>query len=200
MTARLPQATGLKIISGLSRAKGIDIQFTPSLAIIAGNIDKLGVDIRSFRVPLKRAVKEVMIPSIRKNFDAGGRPAWTPLADATIERKGNNSILINSGALRRQMGYQNIWTITKDYAIIQDLPQSIWYGKVHQAGADIGASSSRAVKNITTGRIVANVSQGEGFNIPARPFVVVQPSDERGIESVFRHWLDERVKARLGRL
>jgi phage gpG-like protein len=200
MSRALPQATGLKLISGLSQAKGIDLQFKPSLAIIAGQIDKLGVDIRSFRVPLQRSVRQVMIPSIRKNFESEGRPKWQPLSELTIARKGNGRILQDTGKLMRTMGYQNIWTITKNFAVIQDLPSSVWYGKVHQSGASVGAKRSKAIKNVSTGRVVANVSQGEGFNIPARPFVSFQKSDERAIESVFRHWLEERIQARLGRL
>lgn len=198
MTRTLPRAEGLRFVNGLRSATGIDLQFKPSLAIIAGQIDKLGLDIRSFRVPLKRAVQQVVIPSIRKNFDTGGRPPWQPLAPQTIQRKGSSAKLVDTGSLRRNMGFLSIWTITRDYAVIQDLPQRIWYGKVHQAG---NGGSSKALKVVGTGaksqQQSVNISEG---GIPARPFVMLTSADERKIESVFRHWLDERIMMRLGKL
>ena len=194
MARALPRADGLQLISGLKTAKGIDIQFTPSLAIIAGRLDKLGLDIRSFKEPLRRSIKQVVIPSIRKNFASGGRPKWQALAPSTVDRKGSSKILEDTGALKRVMGQINIWTITRSYAIITDLPDNVWYGKVHQAGL----GKTVAIKNVATKRAVANVAESGG--IPARPFVLLQKSDERAIESVFRHWLDERIRANMGRL
>lgn len=188
MTRALTQAAGLQMPRGLASASGVSLSFHPSLAIVAGRIDKLGLNIHSFKEPLQKSIKDVMIPSIRKNFDAGGRPTWSPLAPSTLAAKSGSGILIETGALRKTMGYQNIWTITRDYAIIKDLPESVWYGKVHQAGM---GSKTVAVKNTGTGRIVANVAKGDGT--PARPFVMFQKADERAIHSIFNHWLDKKV-------
>jgi len=157
----------------------LEYTFKPSLKIVAAHVDKLGLDIRSFKEPLKRCVKQVVIPSIRANFDAGGRPGWAPYADSTVEfhemlGEDLGEMLIKTGALRQGMSYQNLWTITKEEAYIADLPPNIWYGKVHQGGYG-GKSGAGA--------------------IPARPFVLLQDSDEKAIGDVFDRWLLERIEA-----
>lgn len=142
----------------------------PTIGINAARFDKLGKDIRSFRVPLKRAVKEVMVPSIRANFDAEGRPTpWAPLSAYTLTRKIANGqgtkILYATGALKRVASQINMWTITTEEAIIQDLPDKVWYGKVHQSG---------------------------NKKIPARPFLIIQDEDSDAIVQIFVDWFEER--------
>lgn len=194
-------------VSGLSIAPGlmahrvsIEMNFEPSIGISAKKIDKLGLDIRSFREPLKRSIQKVMIPSIRMNFDTGGRPPWEPLHEFTIYRKGGNTQpLIRTGALRRVATQLNIWTITPTMALVADLPQKVWYGKVHQGGYGGGATKQVVrVKNISTGAFEefeeAGGEAGSG-SIPARPFIVIQPEDVIEIEMVFGEWLDERIAA-----
>lgn len=168
-------------VSGLRIGEVTKFEFSPSLAIIARDVDKLGLDIRSFREPLRRAVQQVMIPSFQKNFDVGGRPAWEPLSDATLEMrrrglhkgKGGTKPLDLTGTLKRNMSYMSIWTFTSDYAAITDLPQRIWYGKAQQAG-------------FRTFFITA----------PARPFVIMQPEDEEAVARVFDTYIAERLAAR----
>lgn len=184
-------------VSGLTFAPGlmahrvsIDMHFEPSVGISAKKLDKLGLDIRSFRVPLHRSVKQVMVPSIRMNFDSGGRPPWEPLTAFTIKRKnGNSRPLIRTGALRRVASQINIWTITNSMALVADLPQSVWYGKVHQAGYGGG------YEGFFDEVIGKQVNLGEAGAIPPRPFIVLQPEDVTKIEMVFAEWLDERIAA-----
>src|SRR5690606_39821609 len=116
------------------RAVCVDLRFRPAVGLLARTVDKLGADIRSCRESLRRIVKEGMVPSIRTNCDVGGRPAWAPLASSTLEKKRTSQILVETGALRRQMGFINTWTFDREKAMIVDLPQKVWYGKVHQAG------------------------------------------------------------------
>jgi phage virion morphogenesis protein len=157
----------------------VDYGFHPSPLIMAGEMETFGLNVRSFREPLTRAVKQVMIPSIQQNFNVGGRPAWQPVSDATDQIKFaggfNGGPLIRTGTLKRNMGYQSMWTIDKSQAAIQDLPERIAYGSVHQAGSSSGS--------------------GRGSNIPARPFATIQDADEERIEDVFATWLAERAAA-----
>lgn len=189
----------------------VGLHFEPSVGILARKVDKLGLDIRSFKEPLKRAVKQVMIPSIRTNFAVGGRPGWEPLAESTIlRRKGSSKPLVRSGKLSKTMQQLNIWDIDKEKAIILDLPGSIWYGKVHQAGYGSGTSSTGYTGgslNIGLGKrgspktrrgLYGNVGQaesGRSVNVPQRRFVMVQPEDGVKIERVFEEWLGERIAA-----
>lgn len=157
-------------VEGLQTGLTNSVDFRPSPAILARDVNKFGMDIRSFREPLKRAIKEVMIPSFKQNFAQGGRPAWKPLSSVTVKLRGSATpILVRSGRLKRTMGQQNIWTVTREAASIRKLPQHSWYGHLHQSG------------NRT------NVV------IPARPFALIQPEDEEKIAEVFNQWLGERA-------
>lgn len=175
----------------------LDLKFEPSMGILARRVDKLGADIRSFRVPLKRMIKEVVIPSIRTNFITSGRPAWQPLEQKTIQRKSKKGQsaqpLIASGRLIRKMGQLNIWHIDTEKAMILDLPADVWYGKVHQAGLGSTARTV-SVKNISTGKVETFQEADEGGGIPARPFVMVQPEDIDRMEKIMADWVDERVR------
>lgn len=215
---------GLRMDSSLSPLSVAFVQFSPTLGIAAKRIDKLGVDIRSFREPLTRAIRQVMMPSIAENFNVGGRPAWEPLAEATWDirkRMGweGGDILLLSGALRKGASSFKIWTITRENAIIRDLPENIWYGKVHQGGyegqsmkklaAKHGGNFGAALKEIQgyqkqimkglasrgAGTSLADLGMriGDTSTIPARPFLVIQPEDEQDIEEIFMEWLEERV-------
>lgn len=159
-----PPVRGLRI--------DVDLQFTfrPSIGISARQLNVFGMNIKSFREPLKRAIQQVIAPSFRRNFEVGGRPQpWAPLAEYTVEVRGSSEpILVRSGLLARTMTQLNIWTIDTQKAALLDLPPKIWYGKIHQFG------------NIDT-------------NTPARPFAVLQDEDWDAIERVFARWLAERA-------
>lgn len=198
--------------NGLMGSMSIDFDFKPSPIIMAGKVERFRMGIRSFHEPLKRAVKEVVIPSIGKNFDAEGRPvAWAPLAEATLntrEAKGwsGGGILLLSGTLRKVAMQQNIWTITQQSATVRDLPQRAWYGKVHQLGYGSGGSAPEPARKAIKGRggIVKFVggrdsegSRGISY-IPARPFILIQDQDKSKIEHIFYEWLKERADQHWG--
>lgn len=84
--------TGSGISTGRPEDFAIEVDFKPSIALTVAAFNTLGVNVKSFKEPLKRAIKKVMIPSIKENFDVGGRPTWEPLSEETQIRK------VNSGA------------------------------------------------------------------------------------------------------
>lgn len=192
---------GLGIKGNLTPMLVPTVNFYPTLGIAAARIDKLALDIRSFREPLRRSIKRVMVPSIRRNFDEGGRPSWEPLSEFTLALRAKegtgDKILVRGGKLRRIASQINLWTITPTSAVIRDLPQQIWYGKVHQSGyggmgplllkhgGDIKKATAEFDKKIVKGRTSPN--------IPARPFLMIHPEDELAIQAVFIEWLAERV-------
>jgi phage gpG-like protein len=108
------------------------------------------------------------------------------------------------------MGQQSRWTITEEAASIQDLPDDIWYGKVHQEGlggirtrigrtlkANPGMSPAQASKRVMSS-IDRDILSGKArthstSNIPARPFVMFQDEDIDAIYDVFQTWLGERA-------
>jgi phage gpG-like protein len=165
-------------IKGLRIDEGLTFEFKPSVGLSAKRIDKLGMDIRSFREPLKRSIQRVLAPSFKANFRAGGRPErWQPLADETVELRGSSTpILVRSGRLMKTIQQFNIWSINETQAAITDLPEKIWYGKVQQGGLVKGGKIDAA------------------GNIPARPFVLIQGEDYDKIERVFQDWFVERME------
>jgi len=188
------------------------LQFEPSIGIIARDIDKMGMDIRSFREPLTRAIKKVIIPSIQKNFEVGGRPAWEPYSPATLEireRMGGdtpNKLLNKTGALQKAMKQFNIWTVNDTAAILLDLPANVSYGKIHQGGYNAGSAAlksvSKGTKSVRDAALQAKLRaalrsgsrvQNFDFGIPARPFVVYQEQDLDAIQREFDNWLQEKI-------
>jgi phage gpG-like protein len=214
MTMPKTRLSGLRLDEGIAA-----FEFKPSIGMLARDIDKLGIDIRSFKVPLMRAIKMVMIPSFRKNFEEQGRPSWEPMAEATEmlrERDGSSGALLNrTGKLKRVAQQQNIWTVTQESATIRDLPEKVWYGKVHQEG--MGGMGSRVKKEVakaarrgiklSPGQAAAAAQKsldrdilsgntgggGATVNIPARPFIMFQDEDMDGVYEIFQLWLEERM-------
>lgn len=140
--------------------------------ILAGDLDRLALNIRSLREPLTRAVKEVIIPSIRANFSAEGRPSWAPLALDTIRIRGASGPILNrTGILLRTATQFNIWKIDMDSAVIVSLDSKVKYAKYHQSGTK---------------------------NMPQREFIKYQEHDEIEIEAIFYSWLVDR-SVRMGR-
>lgn len=188
-------------------------QFTPSIGLVAKDIDRLGLDIRSFKEPLTRSIKRVIIPSIRKNFEVGGRPAWEPLSEATIKLRGYEAwpILVRTGALKRGATQFNIWDVSQTSAAIRKLPDKVWYGVVHQQGSGgFGSFMSKAGKELGKGARASDVvkrayemmdearggaSGQRAVRIPQRQFVLFQEDDIDAIQLVFYEWLVERTIA-----
>jgi phage gpG-like protein len=200
------------VTSGM--APTLDIHFEPTLLIAAGRVDRMGMDIRSFKEPLTRAVKKIMIPSIRKNFDSGGRPTWDSLTEATLRIRSYYGFdgaqpLVRTGALERGATQFSIWKIDQATAYISDLPERVWYGRIHQAGYQANSMGKRVAKfkgnrSAAFGSLLSEqrraiqsgtkMKGGGGSEVPARPFFILQPEDEDGISEVFIEWLDERIE------
>lgn len=151
----------------------VEIELLPPASFIDANFKALGLDIRSFREPLKRSIQQVVAPSIQENFDVGGRPQWEPLADKTLEDKARlgypPDTLVRTGKLRRVAGQLNAWTLTSDDATMTQL-SGVDYGEFHQDGTRF---------------------------MPAREFAIIQdPEDVDAIHRVFEEWLVERFVAK----
>lgn len=189
---------------------GVDFEFQPSIGILARNIDKLGTDIRSFREPLTRAVKEVMIPSFRQNFEQEGRPDhWAELAPYTVQvRHSSHPILVRTGRLKKTATSFSIWEISQNGAVITSLGSKAWYGTIMQAGiegfghhvdqakAELGpkARPSEITRRAYELHDEANPGGAKGAApIPARPFIMFQEEDEEAIQEIFWDWLSHRV-------
>jgi phage gpG-like protein len=189
-------ATGGFPVRGLRLDTGLKFDFDPSIGIMAKRLETFGHDLTDFKVPLTRAIRQVMIPSFRKNFQEGGRPEpWDPLSDYAIEMRGNSGpILIRSGRLFQTVQSSKIWAITPTFATITDLPENVWYGKLHQAGFGgfakvVSSHGGDMLKALAT----VGTRNDKATNIPARPFILFQDEDTEKIERVFGRWLAQVI-------
>jgi len=202
-TGSAVMSNGLIITPRVMGAQVTSMQlfFEPSSAIIAKKLNTLGMSLKDFRTPLRRAIQQVVIPSIQMNFHKHGRPRWAALDPKTVLQKGGSyAPLVRTGALQSGMKSIDLWTIGRKTAFIADLPSSIWYGKVQQAGYgghdvqeqyEYGQNSQGRPDDQPT--LVGLANFGEAGSIPPRPFVMIQPSDEPLIELVFDIWLEEQI-------
>lgn len=203
----------LRTANGVRVDSLVDIgyEFKPTLAMSAKAFDTLDLDIRSFREPLKRSIQRVVAPSIQKNFLAGGRPeGWQPLSQATLQIKANDprtrypveDPLLRSGLLYKTMGQYNIWSVTQTQAAILNLPDKIWYGKLHQSGYGQATASAAGATSAEGFKAMMEAVIGGGMKAwaPARPFAMIQEQDLDAIQAEFEIWMNERVIARLGLL
>jgi phage gpG-like protein len=184
----------------------VDLNWEPSPYIVAAQLFKFGMDIRTFKEPLTKSVKEVAIPSIRKNFEAEGRPEpWAPLAEYTVMRRldegfGEGPILQRTGKLMKAATAFARWQVSDDDATITgDFPRSVWYAKIMQEGISISGQELAEQKGLVGG---AASSLGGRFPrkkgevvIPPRPFMVLQDEDIDKIEHVFDEWLSAKARA-----
>jgi phage gpG-like protein len=190
-------------------------EIEPSIGIVAKDIDRLGLAITSFEEPLKRSVMTVMIPSIRKNFEQGGRPnKWQKLAPYTLQVKGGLGIpdgdlpLHRYGHLKRGATLFSIWDIGRTSATVRKLPPNVWYGAIHQAGTGGFApfvERARSALGARAGGLavlrmafrILDEERGTGSHravqIPQRRFILFQEDDIDDIQQVFYEWLVEQT-------
>lgn len=189
---------GLGLRGGLTAAQLTYLEFEPTIGITTARINKLANLVMDFKQPLQEAIRKVIIPSIQKNFAVGGRPPWPPWSSETLEFKAmlgesmGPSLLVRSGALRTTMASPSIWTVTRDFAILKDIPGNVWYGKVHQAGYGGMASRKGNLQQIVADAVTGK-GPGHAAPIPARPFVMFQSEDEDDIMELFVEWLGDQV-------
>jgi phage gpG-like protein len=212
MARPIPDLGGLNIRGDLTSSILPRLTFSPTIGIATNRINKLGLDIRSFREPLKRSIQRVLAPSFVKNFDSGGRPSWQPLSEGTLEQRRNfgisgDAILIRTGLLRRTMGQLNIWDITPTMAVISHMPDKVWYGAIHQSGLSSGSMAAKIKKHGSARKafesvqddIISSMRSGkaikgsQGIHIPQRQFVLLQDNDIEAIEAIFLDWIEERI-------
>jgi phage gpG-like protein len=210
---RLSEIKG-SVFSGLrfDRILSVGWEIRPSIGIVAKDIKKLGLDLETFRVPLEKSVRLVMMPSIHKNFVAQGRPTpWEPLAEYTKFVRGvSGPILRRTGDLERAASSFGIWTIGITSATIKSLPSNVWYGALHQAG--YGSLTDIARRKLGPRASAADVASealslflGETparkqskFVIPQREFILFQEEDLEAIQEIFIDWMEDQA-AQVGR-
>jgi phage gpG-like protein len=73
-------------------------EFISGLDKVLRRTQRLARDAQNLEKPVEKS-GEIMLRSIKKNFEVGGRPKWVPLKPTTLKRKKNKRILVESGEL-----------------------------------------------------------------------------------------------------
>jgi len=139
-----------------------DPKFFRDIAAIDAAIDLLGRELGDFREPLHAALELVIIPSIRTNFNVGGRPKWRKLSEPYATYRLPKPILVQTGNLKAAATSMANWSITRDSAVMTGV-DSVRYAGYHQTGT---------------------------WKMPARPFAELQPEDVEHIVQIFEIWID----------
>ena len=99
---------------------------------------QIGAAVQNFEPAFKIIAKTVISPSIRENFEQGGRPSWQPLAASTILKKSiagasePSKILVHTGAMAKAAADHKRYKITKDKLVAAPFSSSQWV--YHQKG------------------------------------------------------------------
>jgi phage gpG-like protein len=152
------------------------LQFVSTANLVTRDLTDLAIGVHSgTRDLLGQAVDEVVRLSTATNFQAGGRPPWEELAESTAERRERQGLgdrpLVASGAGMAAALDRDRWTITRTEA---SYPGAGWSGpgayiRFHQEGVEDG-------------------------HFPGRPFLALQPEDERALDRVGLAWVDGNLR------
>lgn len=132
---------------------------------VAADMAGFAEDLDSLKGGLERIVRDVAIPAFATNFEVGGRPAWQPLSDVTIEIRGSSEPLVRTGRLYSGSQAFSSWNISDEEAAFMGAAGAE-YGGYHQEG---------------TKRMVA------------RPWAALAPEDEDKAEEAMVEWIGERL-------
>ncbi len=152
--------------------------------------------------PAMRIIGEIVLASIRRNFEAGGRPRWPGLSAATIaqrkaRKKWPGQILIRSGALLRSINYrpgpESVAVSTnKIYAAVHQFGAR--KGQFGKTVARVRAFMRRNAKGKPT-KVKAHTRSMTlpWGGIPARPYMMIQGEDWPEITSRLQAWMLKRA-------
>lgn len=213
------------IDGGLRFDKSIEsFEFRPSIGIVAKRFSALAEELDNLHEPLLLSVTEVMTLSILENFMSGGRPTWEELSPVTKQMRQRNGsgdmVLVRTGSLAEVASSVGIWSIGKTSAAVRDLPEKVWYGKVHQEGygGDATSGGNWFKKYKTAARKALGPDEDDkdveklafkmfdtrlakhgpaprgASKIPARPFVLFQDADIDAIELIFTEWAERKIR------
>jgi phage gpG-like protein len=149
-----------------------------ALLLLDKDLQDLSADLAGanrMRQPLLDSAKEVLGPSINKNFQVGGRPKrWafvSPVSQYRSSRGMEDSPpLWVTGKMKRAASAMARFKVRNNRMTYGYFPATLWFAGVHDAGAG---------------------------NIPQRPFALIQANDIDDITRIFMKWYEDRVNAHI---
>ncbi len=149
-----------------------------ALGMFSRDLADLGRDLagaNSMKQPLLDIAREVLAPSIDKNFKVGGRPSrWERSSPISAYRtlKGGESepTLWVTGKMKRAASAFARFKVRENTMTYGYFPPTLWYAMVH----DSASVSARA-------------------NIPHRPFALIQADDIPKMGDILMDWIEKQV-------
>ena len=134
------------------------------------------------RRSLMADLARILNNAVDDNFAAGGRPSWAPLKYP--RRRGGGKPLQDTGRLRSSMVSQS----DNNQAVVGT---NVQYAAIHHYGGKTPAHIIRpkSGKALKFGSRFAKKVNHPGSNIPARPFMVLQPEDEKALTEAVSDYL-----------
>ncbi|KWT81149.1 phage virion morphogenesis protein [Candidatus Magnetominusculus xianensis] len=138
--------------------------------------------------PVMKQIGELMVASVKKNFEVSGRPKWRP--SMKLRKNPEDKTLILHGDLSTLFH-------RKAYNNRVEIGTNVKYAGVHQFGFSgvVTQSVNRHTRRMTdrSGRVrsvaVSAHSRQARINIPPRPFMMAQDEDFAAIEELLKRWL-----------
>ena len=147
-----------------------------ALGMFSGDLADLSRDLagtNSMKQPLLDIAKEVLAPSIDKNFKVGGRPSrWAAVSPISAYRDlhGDGPPLWVTGKMKRAASALARFKVSENTMNYGYFPPSLWFAMVH----DSASVSARA-------------------NIPHRPFALIQADDIPKMGDILMDWVERQV-------
>lgn len=184
----------------------VTMEFAPAIEEIQRDLRDLARDLNNLNPFLRDVVRQVLIPSIQTNFERGGRPAWEPLKQSTVERRlrtgTGTQILVESGRLERAATQFSRWSFDREKAQISNWPSNVvTRAAVHQGGAVVNFSGgerrvARKAGESRFSRRRKTAVKPYTSNIPARPFLAIQDEDADKAMDMFGDFVESRARRR----
>ncbi|MGO1000845.1 phage virion morphogenesis protein [Lysobacter sp. CA196] len=148
-------------------------------------LERAGLD----RTPAMRKIAGTLAAETEKNFEAQGRPDWTPLAEVTLQRRADR---INSGLDGKRKRRKPIEAAAGNFTLLQDSGQ---------LAASVTTDFDAHTAVIGSNKVYAAIQQlggkagrGRKVELPARPYLplqadgTLQPETERAVlDTLLRH-------------
>lgn len=133
---------------------------------------ELGIRMQSFREPLERSVKDVIIPAISENFATEGHGTWPKLAPTTVENKSRN-------------GFPSRMLVRTKAMIIAATQQNTW---------EYGSDRSSATLNVNKLPFYADYHIYGTSKMPRRDFTAVGEKEITEVKEVFSLAIQARIQ------
>lgn len=140
------------------------------------------------RPKMLRIVGQILVSSVQRNFEVGGRPdKWEPLSEATLKKRRGSSPLRVQGMGGGLMGSIHAKVVGDEVHVGTNKV----YAATHQFGAKQGfgtvmakvGAHTRNTKKYGTVKVKAHERKQKvpWGDVPARPFLLVQDEDRENI-------------------